>query len=466
MCPSVQQSTNGSDYSAKYTKEMRIFPHLICPSVFIVTCACCLYLIPLYFYSYHGSSLWWLDILNSEPQQTAVKVYDPFFKDLIPDGHDDREAKIARTSQESSSANHMPSRGAISAMEIEHCLQAALAYKLSGKSEKAMKILEHAIAIAPENANVLNRFGEYMEEINNDLLTADSYYFKALTYEPSHEAALMNLERTAHIVEELDVLMFSVIDKKRDLLRERYHQHIDFESKRLIYYMHIYHSVGIEGNTMTMSQLKYLIETGRAVAGKSILEHNEILGLELAFQFLKELSRSSYIGIAEILELHRRVMGHADPLSSGIFRDQQVFVGKHIPPPPEEIPSLMSAYVRWLNSADASQMHPLRYAALAHYKLVDIHPFADGNGRTSRLIMNLILIRSNYPPVIIYKEDRKKYYDYLNLANRGDLRPFVRFISYCTDETLNTYLGTKKLSQIGDEHTENVPVIEIDAIQN
>lgn len=465
MCPSVQQSSSKSAYSGNNTKEMRLFPHLICPSIFVVICACFLYLIPLYLYTYHGTSLWWLDSLNN--QQTAVKVYDPFFKDLIPDGYDGSDEKIgARSSHETSQANKIPLRGAISAMEIENCLQAAFAYKLSGKSDKAIKILEHAIAIAPENANVLNRFGEYMEEINNDLLTADSYYFKALTYEPSHEAAMMNRERTAHIVEELDVLMFSVIDKKRDLLRERYHQHIDFESKRLIYYMHIYHSVGIEGNTMTMSQLKYLIETGRAVAGKSILEHNEILGLELAFQFLKELSRSSYIGIGEILELHRRVMGHADPLSSGIFRDQQVFVGKHIPPPPEEIPALMAAYVRWLNSADASEMHPLRYAALAHYKLVDIHPFTDGNGRTSRLIMNLILIRSNYPPVIIYKEDRKKYYDYLNLANRGDLGPFVRFISYCTDETLNTYLGTKKLSQIGDEHTENVPVIEIDAIHS
>lgn len=66
----------------------------------------------------------------------------------------------------------------------------------------------------------------------------------------------------------------------------------------------------------------------------------------------------------------------------------------------------MNAYVQWLNSDEAHSMHPVRYSALAHYKLVDIHPFADGNGRTSRLIMNLILLRAGYPPVIIYKEDR------------------------------------------------------------
>lgn len=103
-----------------------------------------------------------------------------------------------------------------------------------------------------------------------------------------------------------------------------------------------------------------------------------------------------------------------------------------------------------------------RYAALAHYKLVDIHPFTDGNGRTSRLIMNLILLRSGYPPVIIYKEDRQKYYDYLTKANQGDVRPFVRFVAYCTDETLNTYLGlNNKLQQITD-NSKASPVIKID----
>lgn len=83
-----------------------------------------------------------------------------------------------------------------------------------------------------------------------------------------------------------------------------------------------------------------------------------------------------------------------------------MFVGSHVPPPHEEIPSLMENYISWLNSEEAHSMHPVRYAALAHYKLVDIHPFVDGNGRTSRLIMNLILLKSGYPPVMIVKEQR------------------------------------------------------------
>lgn len=157
---------------------------------------------------------------------------------------------------------------------------------------------------------------------------------------------------------------------------------------------------------MTIPELEYLLKTGMVVAGKTIQEHNEILGLEIALHYIKLLTTANIIGVSEILEIHRRVMGHVNPLQSGIFREEQVFVGGHVPPPPEDLPHLMDMYVEWLNSDEALSMHPVRYAALAHYKLVDIHPFTDGNGRTSRLIMNLILLRSGYPPVIISKRDR------------------------------------------------------------
>lgn len=88
------------------------------------------------------------------------------------------------------------------------------------------------------------------------------------------------------------------------------------------------------------------------------------------------------------------------------------------------------------------------YAALAHYKLVHIHPFVDGNGRTSRLLMNTLLMRAGYPPVIIPKQQRSKYYHFLKLANEGDIRPFVRFIADCTEKTLDLYLwATSDLPQ-------------------
>lgn len=119
-----------------------------------------------------------------------------------------------------------------------------------------------------------------------------------------------------------------------------------------------------------------------------------------------ETHRNDFITIEDILEIHRRVLGHVNPIEGGEFRRTQVYVAAHIPPGPNEITILMERFIEWLNSEKAMSMHPIKYAALAHYKLVHIHPFTDGNGRTSRLLMNTILMRSGYPPVIIPKQQR------------------------------------------------------------
>lgn len=99
-----------------------------------------------------------------------------------------------------------------------------------------------------------------------------------------------------------------------------------------------------------------------------------------------------------------------------------------------------------------------RYAALAHYKLVHIHPFSDGNGRTSRLLMNTILMQAGYPPVIIHKQHRHKYYEYLQIANTGDVRPFVRFIAECTEQTLDLFLWATS------EYSRQVPALSQDSL--
>jgi len=129
-----------------------------------------------------------------------------------------------------------------------------------------------------------------------------------------------------------------------------------------------------------------------------------------------------------------------DPEEAGRFRRSQVFVGNHVPPKPDEIKVQMEQLIEWLNSEEALSLHPIHYAAIAHYKLVYIHPFLDGNGRTSRLLMNWILMQADYPAVIIRKQDRQLYYDHLNTANKGDVRPFIRFIADCTEKTVDVYL--------------------------
>ncbi|XP_066594426.1 protein adenylyltransferase Fic isoform X2 [Prorops nasuta] len=340
-------------------------------------------------------------------------------------------------------------------------LHLALDMKLSGKQKKAIKLFQHAVALAPQHPDVLNHYGEFLEYTQNDIIKANEFYVKALTYEPNHEGALMNSQRTARVVDELDRRMLRRIDEKRNALSAIPDNNAALiRAKKEAYFQHIYHTVGIEGNTMNLAQTRAIVETRIAVAGKSIDEHNEILGLDAAMKYINAtlVNRIGSISIKDILEIHRRVLGHVDPVQGGKFRRTQVYVGGHIPPGPGDIHYLMEEFALWLNSERAIRMHPVRYAALAHYKLVHIHPFSDGNGRTSRLLMNMILMQAGYPPVIIHKQHRHKYYENLQIANSGDVRPFVRFIAECTEQTLDLFLWATS------EYSKQVPALSQDTL--
>ncbi|XP_072104092.1 protein adenylyltransferase FICD [Mobula birostris] len=327
-------------------------------------------------------------------------------------------------------------------LEAKAALHQALEMKRLGKREKAHKLFVHALNMDPHYVDALNELGVFMEE-NKDVIQADHLYTKALTISPCNEKALVNRDRTLPLVEEIDQKQFSIIDHKVKKLmaipKGNAALHRVMEES---YYHHIYHTVAIEGNTLTLSEIRHIIETRYAVPGKSLLEQNEVIGVDAAMKYLNKslLSRIGSVNIDDILQIHRRVLGHVDPVEAGRFRTNQVFVGHHIPPHPRDVRKQMQELVQWLNSEEAMSLHPVEFAALAHYKLVYIHPFVDGNGRTARLLMNLILMQAGYPPVTIRKEQRVEYYTSLDLANEGDVRPFIRFIGKCTEMTLDLLL--------------------------
>ena len=121
----------------------------------------------------------------------------------------------------------------------------------------------------------------------------------------------------------------------------------------------------------------------------------------------------------------------------------------------------MLEFERWLNSDSSQQLHPVERAALAHYRFVFIHPFLDGNGRTGRLLMNLILMKEGIPPVSIQVGDRWTYYQTLTQANEGDVRPFVRFVAACTRQTLDDYLLVARLPRMRVED-KNRKIFQVD----
>ncbi|XP_064476415.1 protein adenylyltransferase Fic-like [Ornithodoros turicata] len=327
-------------------------------------------------------------------------------------------------------------------VEATTSLRAARHMTKMGKYEKALKLFQHAMILDPSHPDILTEYGEFLENHKKDFIKADHMYTRALVVKPDHSQALVNRQRTLPVVEKLDEKQLSRIDKKRMFLIQIPESDPSLKRmKKEAYFQHIHHTVAIEGNTMTLAETRMVVETRMAVPGKSIIEHNEILGLEAALKYVNNtLVNKGILTVNDILQMHRRVLGNVNPIDAGMLRQSQVYVGEHTPPRASELNDLMEDFVDWLNSEQVLRLHPVKYAALAHYKLVYIHPFVDGNGRTARLLMNLLLMRVGYPPVIVRKQDRALYYEYLQLGNEGDVRPFVRFIAECTERTLDVYL--------------------------
>ncbi|KAF2359328.1 Fido domain [Trinorchestia longiramus] len=327
--------------------------------------------------------------------------------------------------------------------EAESCIRASERLIKAGRLSKAGKLLERAVALAPTLPMALLALGEYLEQHEVDIVRADLFYVRALMLSPNNPRAIRNRIRTEAIVASADYKQLETIDVKKLQLS---HIPDSYPALKRIqneaYFYHIHHTVAIEGNSMSVSEIRSILETGLSVGGKSVSEHTEVLGVDSALRFINSslLHRVGSITLQDLLDIHLRVLGHTDPPAAGHLRTTQVFVGPHLPPAPSRLDELMQRFIAWLNDPASLALHPVRYAALAHYQLVYIHPFVDGNGRTARLLMNFLLMQAGYPPIIIRHQDRLEYYDTLQAANEGDTRPFVRFISHCTEKTLDVYL--------------------------
>ena len=202
-----------------------------------------------------------------------------------------------------------------------------------------------------------------------------------------------------------------------------------------------YNSNGIEGNTLTLRETQVVLE-GITIGGKSMKEHLEVINHEQAIEYLDELVKEKEpITEWNIKNLHQLVLKEIDNENAGKYREENVKIkgATHIPPDYLVVPELMGKLI--LNYKEWDKYHPIVKAALLHGELVKIHPFVDGNGRTSRLIMNLSLMNSGYLPVIIKKEKRLEYYNALDKAHiTGDYTDFVKLVDELEIEMLNKYL--------------------------
>ena len=200
-------------------------------------------------------------------------------------------------------------------------------------------------------------------------------------------------------------------------------------------------SNAIEGNTLTLRETAELIKHGITVGGKSLRDHLEAVDHYDALLWMRELAgKSTPVGEATVRELHRRIVARSQPEIGGVYSTlrRRIAGSPVIFPNPAKIPELMKEYGEWLGN-----IAPVAATSFdAHYRLVAIHPFDDGNGRPARLLMNLLLLRDGYPPVAVRPEDRKIYLETLEQASvRNDLKPFQIFMHQRLDATLEEYLS-------------------------
>jgi len=205
-----------------------------------------------------------------------------------------------------------------------------------------------------------------------------------------------------------------------------------------------YNSNAIEGNKLTLKETYLVINDGLTVKGKSFKDHLEAKNHHEAIHFLYDLiehEKKQTVSEQLIRSLQQLIIKDIEDSEAGRYRQGTVMISgsSHKPPAAFEIPKLMEELIIWVRK-NKKKMHPVELAALAHHRLVHIHPFTDGNGRTARLFMNLILMQKGYPMVIILKNDRKQYYRSLEKADKGKTDDIERFVAQAVERSMNIYL--------------------------
>ena len=192
-----------------------------------------------------------------------------------------------------------------------------------------------------------------------------------------------------------------------------------------------YHSNAIEGNTLTLLETKVVLE-GITVGGKPLREHFEAINHRDANLYLEDIvQHAEPFSEWQIRNLHRLFLKNIDDEHAGRYRTVNVLIAgaSHTPPDHLRVGEQMHDFLAWYDSS-AGQLHPVERAARVHADFVGIHPFVDGNGRTSRLLMNLELMKSGFPPCVITVEQRLAYYQALDtLHTTGDYRDFIALVA-------------------------------------
>lgn len=240
-------------------------------------------------------------------------------------------------------------------------------------------------------------------------------------------------------------ILLNEIDELKSRL-DNFRQFDSFRIKQALELEYTFESNRIEGNTLTLRETDLVINEGLTISGKSMREHLEAINHKEAIDYIKQLmDKSTSLIEREVLAIHNLILRGIHSEDAGRYRKVQVMIkgSSHMPPQPFLVAKEMEDYFIWYEE-NKSKMHPVILAAEMHERLVTIHPFIDGNGRTSRLVMNLILLQHGYVIANIKGDydSRMKYYQALETAQTSNNKEdFLVFIAQIEKESLERYLS-------------------------
>jgi Fic family protein len=237
-------------------------------------------------------------------------------------------------------------------------------------------------------------------------------------------------------------ILLAEVDALQQLINAHYVVNNSLRSQIQEYYRIAltYTSNALEGNSLTETETKIVLEDGLTIGGKPLRDHFEAIGHSDALTFLYTLIDTQQITEAAIQRLHHLFYFRIDEANAGVYRKQQVYISgsKYALPAPDKVPELMIQFIK--NFAQyRTKHHPVVSAALAHKDFVFIHPYIDGNGRVARLLMNLVLLQEGYSMVIIPPIMRRDYMASLEKAHAND-EDFILLIARMVKETMQDYL--------------------------
>ena len=288
----------------------------------------------------------------------------------------------------------------------------------------------------------------WLKERIYDEIGQDEYALKAMMIAEEEIRYYASFKRQK-LSDDLENILLKIDELKKEL--DRYRDYDSFRITQALELEYTFESNKIEGNTLTLQETDFIINEGLTISGKSMREHLEVLNHNEAIDYIKDLVQNE-ISISErqVLSIHNLILRGIYPEDAGKYRKVQVMIkgSKHMPPQPFLVAKEMEELYLWYFE-NKKRLHPVILAAEMHERLVCIHPFIDGNGRTSRLLMNLILLQNGYVIANIKGEltSRMKYYNALESCHaEKNKENFLLFIAQTELDCLERYISILKPS--------------------